>query len=64
MDKITSVKEMNLRDYFAAHALSAAVTKAIHNCRVDSEAYPIDWDHIADSAYDAADAMMEKRRRL
>lgn len=56
------VPGMTLRDYFAAHSIHAAVVKAIHNLKVDEVSYPvIDWDHIAESAFDAADAMIKAR---
>ena len=49
----TAQPGMTLRDYFAAQSIAAAVTK---------ETYSIDWHHIAESAYDAADAMLEARK--
>lgn len=54
---------MTLRDYFAAAALTAAVQKAMHNFGVDgiTATAKIDWDHIAGSAFDAADAMLQAR---
>jgi hypothetical protein len=53
---------MTLRDYFAAQSINAAVAKAIHNFKCDGVGhYSVDWDHIAESCYDAADAMLKAR---
>lgn len=53
---------MTLRDYFAASAIQAAVVKAIHNFRCDGIGdSTVDWGNIAESAYDAADAMLKAR---
>lgn len=54
---------MSLRDYFAAKAMQVALQKALHNFGVDGLDGPIDADHIADSAYDLADAMLAAREK-
>lgn len=55
---------MTLRDYFAAHSIDAAFHKAINNFKADGMGdTSIDWCHIAESAYDAADAMLEARKK-
>lgn len=46
-------KAMTLRDFFAAHALSGLVS-------VPNEAT---WQHIAEAAYSAADAMLSERTK-
>ena len=54
---------MALRDYFAAKAMQAALMKAQHNWAYDGLEFAIDWSHIAESAYDAADAMLKERAK-
>ena len=52
---------MSLRDYFAANAIEAAVQIAIYNNKAIYHDREISWDHIAESAYDAANEMLKAR---
>lgn len=46
---------MSLRDYFAAAALQGMLS--------DPDAGKVDWKHLAEEAYEAADAMLAARER-
>ena len=48
---------MSLRDWFAGQALAGLATKLPDNARTSS------FLHLAEAAYDAADAMLEVRLR-
>ena len=52
---------MSLRDYFAANAIEASVQKAIYNYKLMDIECEVFWDHIAESAYYAADEMLKAR---
>jgi hypothetical protein len=54
---------MSLRDFFAAHAFDGAVRMCMHPDAVTNDGGPLGPRHMAQMAYEFADAMLTERAR-